>query len=442
MGRAPDERHRTKVARICAQLAAHAGTRPLSLRKAAVSHQVPKAGDLRHRDDKIDISDLTEVLHVDPVARTCVAESGVTFVDLVDATLAHGLVPIVVPELKTITIGGAVAGCSIESMSFVHGGFHDTCLEYEVITARGDVLVATPTNEHSLVFQMVHGGFGTLGIVSKITFKLVPAKPYVALTYETHSTLADYQAAIQSHATARAVDFIDGIIHSPSKLVLCLGRFVDRAPYTSNYEWLKVYYQSTASRTEDYLTTPAYFFRYDRGVTNVRPSSFVGRLLFGKLLASSQWLRIAEKLHWALPRKHPTITLDVFVPMSKLAEFMTWYEREFGFFPLWMVPYRRVHDYEWLADDYWSALRDDMFVDIAIYGMKQPRDRNYHRLMEEKLRELGGIKTLISHNYYGEAEFWQLFNKRNYDAVKAITDPDNKFRDLYTKTCKAAMGIE
>ena len=32
-------------------------------------------------------------------------------------------------------------------------------------------------------------------------------------------------------------------------------------------------------------------------------------------------------------------------------------------------------------------------------------------------------------------------HKRNYDAVKAITDPDNVFRDLYTKTCKAAMGL-
>jgi hypothetical protein len=62
-------------------------------------------------------------------------------------------------------------------------------------------------------------------------------------------------------------------------------------------------------------------------------------------------------------------------------------------------------------------------------------------MMEEKLRELGGIKTLISHNYYGEAEFWQIFNKQNYDAVKAITDPKNLFRDLYTKTCRAAMGL-
>ena len=33
----------------------------------------------------------------------------------IDATLRRGLVPIIVPELKTITLGGAVSGCSIES---------------------------------------------------------------------------------------------------------------------------------------------------------------------------------------------------------------------------------------------------------------------------------------------------------------------------------------
>ncbi|MBX3155266.1 MAG: FAD-binding oxidoreductase [Deltaproteobacteria bacterium] len=434
------ERHAVKVARIVAQLRAHTNGKPLSLRKKAVSHQVPKPGDLRHRDDKIDISDLTEILEIDPVRRVCVAESGVTFVDLVAATLAHGLVPIVVPELKTITIGGAVAGCSIESMSFVRGGFHDTCRAYEVITAKGDVLHCTPENEHALVFQMVHGAFGTLGILSKLTFELVPAKKYVHLRYERYTTLADYQAAIADHAERRDVDFMDGIIHSPQLYVLAAGRFVDRAPYTNRYDWVKVYYTSTARRFEDYLETPHYFFRYDRGVTNVRPKSFVGRLLFGKLLASSEWLRIAEKVHFLLPREKPTVTLDVFVPFSKVPEFLAWYERELDFYPLWCVPYRRVHDYEWLTDGYWKALGDEMFLDLAIYGMKQRGPRNAHRMMEEKLRELGGIKTLISHNYYPEEEFWQIFNKPNYDAVKQLVDPDNAFRDLYTKTCKAAMG--
>jgi FAD/FMN-containing dehydrogenase len=434
------DRHADKVARIVAQLRAHDGSRPVSLRKKAVSHQVPKAGDLRRHDAKIDISDLTDILEIDPERRICVAESGVTFVDLVAATLAHGLVPIVVPELKEITIGGAVAGCSIESMSFVHGGFHDTCLEYEVIAATGDVLVCTPDNANALVFQMVHGAFGTLGILTKLTFKLVPAKPFVHLSYEKHATLAAYQASIRRHFETRDVDFMDGIIHSRDLYVLALGNFVEHTPYTSDYSWMKIYYSSTAERSEDFLTTPDYFFRYDRGVTNVRPKSWLGRLLFGKLMTSSQWLALGDKLNFVLAKDKPTVTLDTFVPFSKVGEFMRWYEHELDFFPLWVVPYRRVHDYEWLSDDYWEQLGDDLFLDIAIYGMRQRGERNVHRMIEEKLRELGGIKTLISHNYYPEAEFWQIFNRKNYDAVKQRTDPRNLFRDLYAKMCVAAMG--
>jgi FAD/FMN-containing dehydrogenase len=434
------DRHADKVARIAAQLRAHTGGAPVSLRKKGPSHQVPKARDLRRRDAKIDISDLDDILEIDPARRICVAESGVTFVRLVEATLRHGLVPLVVPELKTITVGGAVAGCSLESMSFACGGFHDTCLEYELVTATGEVLTCTPDNEHRLVFQMMHGAFGTLGILTRLVFRLVPAKPFVHIVYETYATVEAYQAAITRHAASRDVDFMDGIIHAPDKLVLCCGRFVDTAPYTSNYDWLRVYYASTATRREDYLATPAYLFRYDRGVTNVRPSSFVGRLLFGKLLASTQWLTIGNKLHWLLPSKRPTVTLDVFVPFSKVPEFLAWYQRELDFFPLWCVPYKRVHDYEWLHDSYWQQLPDDMFLDLAIYGLRQTGDRNVHRMIEDKLRAIGGIKTLIAHNYYGEDEFWQIWNKPNYDAVKAVTDPHNLFRDLYAKTCRAAMG--
>src|SRR5262249_41989134 len=159
---------------------------------------------------KIDVSDLVSVIDIDPARRLCTAEAGVTFCDLVAETLKHGLVPMVVPELKTITIGGAVSGCSIESMSYRYGGFHDTCVEYEVVTAQGEVLTCTPTNEHALVFQMIHGSFGTLGILTKLTFRLVPAKPYVRVVYEKHPDIASYQASIWHHYQTHDLDFMDG----------------------------------------------------------------------------------------------------------------------------------------------------------------------------------------------------------------------------------------
>ena len=436
-------RHALKVARVSEQLRRRKSTAPLSRQKRVVSHQVPKVHDKKHTDEKVDLLDFDEIIEIDPDRRICIAEPGIPFCKLVDRTLPMGFVPIVVPELKTITIGGAVAGCSIESMSYIHGGFHDTCLEYEIITAKGDVLTCTPDNEHSLIFQMMHGSFGTVGILSRLVFRLIPAKPFVHLRHETHTSIDSYMASIWSHFERRDVDFMDGIIHSPSHLVLCVGNFTDSAPYTNRYDWLKVYYQSTAERREDYLKTPHYFFRYDRGVTNVHPKSFIGRLLLGKFLGSSQILRLAEKLRWLLlSDDRPDVTVDTFLPFSRLKEFLEWYAKDFGHFPLWVVPYARVHDYEWLTDSFWSKLDDKLMIDIAIYGMKQRGDTNYYRLMEEKLQELGGIKTLISYNYYKEDEFWKIFNRQNYDAVKTITDPDNIFRNLYEKTCRAAMGLE
>jgi len=435
-----DQLHAAKVTRIAAQLARHDGSEPVSLRKQAPPHQVPKRDDLRRRDAKIDISDLTQIIAIDPVARTCVAESGAMFEDVVAATLRYGLVPIVVPELSTITLGGAVTGCSIESMSFEHGGFHDTCLEYEVITSTGATLVCTPANEHALVFQMIHGSFGTLGILARLTFRLVPAKPFVQVDYERYATLAAYQQAIERHAEARDLDFMDGIIHGPTCYVLSVGRFVDEAPYTHAYDWTRVYYRSTLTRDRDYLRTPDYLFRYDRGVTNVTPSSFLGRLLLGKLLDSGTTLRLADKLHYLLARERPTVTIDLFLPMSRVPAFLAWWQAEFGFFPLWCVPYRRVHDYEWMNDTFYAGMADHMFLDLAVYGMAQRDDRNVNRMIEDKLRELGGMKTLISHNFYTRDEFWAVFNRRNYEAVKAVTDPKNLFRDLYDKTCRAAMG--
>ena len=76
--RRPGERHDWKVARIAADLRQWPAGRPLSLRKKAVSHQVPKGGDAKYRDAQIDISDLNEILEIDPTTRICVAEPGVT----------------------------------------------------------------------------------------------------------------------------------------------------------------------------------------------------------------------------------------------------------------------------------------------------------------------------------------------------------------------------
>ncbi|MGB5823676.1 MAG: FAD-binding oxidoreductase [Proteocatella sp.] len=433
--------HEDKVSRIAKQLKARKSTAPLTLKKKSISHQVPKPKDKKHSDEKLDIRDFDEIILVDTEKCICIAEPGVTFTKVVDATIKCGLVPVVVPELKTITIGGAVAGCSIESMSYKFGGFHDSCLEYEVVTAKGDVLICTPDNENQLLFQMLHGTFGTLGIITLLKFRLIPAKSFVKVTYEKYASLEEYKNAIWAHYTKKDIDFMDGIIHSPEEYVLSTGNFVDKAPYTHSYDWMRIYFLSTAKRKEDYLKTPDYFFRYNKGVTNVYPKSFIGRLMFGRFIDSNNTLKIANTFTKVMPSIIIPITVDTFIPFSKMDEFMQWYMEEVNHFPLWCVPYRSMRKYEWLSDEFFSKISDELFLDIAIYGMKRKDTEHYYRIIEEKLLELGAIKTLISTNLYSENEFWKIWNKKNYDLVKRKTDPDNIFRGLYEKKCRASRGL-
>ena len=434
--------HEQKVEDIAQQLKNRKSMNPVSLRKKVVSHEVPKMGDKRYSDEKIDVSALNEILLIDQEKKICIAEPGVTFVDLAKATIKYGLVPIVVPELKTITIGGAVSGCSIESMSYRYGWFHDSCLEYEIITAEGEILTCTPDNENNLIFQMAHGTFGTVGIISKLTFKLIPAKSFVKITYQKYATLESYKSAIREHYEKKDIDFMDGIIYSPTEYLLSIGNFVDTAPYTHNYRRMRVYHKDARRWKEDYLKTIDYFFRYDKGVTNPTPKSWLARLLFGRYMWSHELLKLVNRFRWLISESMIPITVDTFIPFSKVTEFMSWYEKEVNFFPLWCVPYKTPRKYEWLAKGFLEKTHDDLFLDIAIYGMKKDKNKDYYKILEDKLMDIGAIKTLISQNDYSEADFWTIWNKENYDQVKQLTDPNNIFRNLYTKTCKTTKGLE
>ncbi len=92
----------------------------------------------------LDVSGLDGVIEVDPVARTAEVQGMCTYEDLVDATLPHGLIPKVVPQLRTITLGGAVTGLGIESTSFRNGLPHESVLEMDVFTGAGEVVTTRP----------------------------------------------------------------------------------------------------------------------------------------------------------------------------------------------------------------------------------------------------------------------------------------------------------
>ena len=90
-----------------------------------------------HLTPGLDVSHFAKVFHVDPVTRTAEVGGMTTYEDLVAATLPYGLMPLCVPQLRTITLGGAVTGLGIESASFRNGTPHESVIEMDILTRNG-----------------------------------------------------------------------------------------------------------------------------------------------------------------------------------------------------------------------------------------------------------------------------------------------------------------
>ncbi len=433
--------HQKKITEIAAAVRERiADKQPVHIFKGGVSHFVPIPKDGRRKSLPIDISSLNNILEIDVKNQRCTAEPGLTFAELLRATLEKGLIPMVVPELEGITVGGAVAGCSVESMSYRYGGFHDSCVEYEIITGEGNVLTCSPTQE-PLLFEMLHGSYGTLGILTRLTFKLLPAKPYVKMEYRKFTNFPAYQAAMLKLCKSTEFDFIDGIIHARDHFVLCLGRFVDKAPYVSNYRWLDIFYKSTGTKTEDYLTTFDYCFRYDTEchwitksipLLELKPMRFVvGKFVLGSTNLITWSKRIESILNL---KKRPDVVCDIFIPARRFGDFWNWYEKDFDFFPLWVIPYRVPKMYGWVSKAHGDRMQDDLLIDCAVYGKPNGRpDVDFSKMLEDKTYELDGIKTLISRNHYTKERFWEIYNRPNYDQAKLRLDPKAVFPGLFEK---------
>src|ERR1700744_1530525 len=136
----------------------------------------------------LDVSGLTSVISVDPDARTADVAGMCTYEDLVAATLQHGLSPLVVPQLKTITLGGAVAGLGIESASFRNGLPHESVLEMDILTGTGELLTVSP-QQHPDLYRTFPNSYGTLGYSTRIRIELEPTKPFVALRHVRFDSL-------------------------------------------------------------------------------------------------------------------------------------------------------------------------------------------------------------------------------------------------------------
>ena len=175
----------------------------------------------------LDVSGLTNVISVDPDTRTADVAGMCTYEDLVAATGPYGLSPLVVPQLKTITLGGAVAGLGIESASFRNGLPHESVLELDILTGTGELLTVSPQLYPDL-FRAYPNSYGTLGYSTRLRIELEPVKPFVALRHVRFHSLSHLMAVMEriigtGEFDGVAVDYLDGVVFNATESYLSLG---------------------------------------------------------------------------------------------------------------------------------------------------------------------------------------------------------------------------
>jgi FAD/FMN-containing dehydrogenase len=398
---------------------------------------------------RLDVREFHHVLAVSAADRYVDVEGMTSYAALARATLAQGVMPCVVPQLKSITIGGAIAGVGIESSSFRHGLVHESIEEIEVLLGDGSVVLARPDNVHSDLFYGFPNSYGTLGYVLRARAKTIPVKAYVRLTHIRHSESAAFFADLARRCESDA-DFVDGVVFGPTEQVITVGHFVDTAPYTSDYTYENIYYRSLRAREEDYLTAQDYIWRWDTDwfwcSKNLYAQNPVVRRLLGRGRLNSvfytrvmRWnsrVGLTRRLDRLLGKHPESVIQDVDIPIARAPEFLEFFLREIGILPVWICPFRSP-----VGRAHWPLFPADpetLFVNFGFWDVVRPDEPHpaghFNRLIERKVQELGGLKSLYSDSYFPPDEFWSLVDKSAYDALKAKYDPKGVFKNLYEKT--------
>jgi FAD/FMN-containing dehydrogenase len=438
------EDHDRKREALVHALRGASSTGALALEKATSNLFRQRVREPRHR---LDVRHFNRVITVNEKERYAEVEGMTTYEDLVRETLPFNLMPAVVPQLKSITVGGAVAGIGIESSSFKYGFVHETILAIDVLLPDGTIAVATKENEHRGLFFGFANSYGTLGYALKVTLRLVPVLNFVRLRHERYTDPESYFEAVGRVCRDRQVDFVDGTLFDERELYITTGEFVSHAESVSDYTYQHIYYQSIRRKAVDYLTTHDYLWRWDTDWFWCSKHFFLQyrlmRWLWGRerLRSTVYWRlrnlfnrsRLAQSAARVLAGRQEAVIQDVEIPLERASAFARFFHQEIGIKPVWVCP---VAAYDpSVVFPLYPMNPGTLYVNFGFWdAVKTKQEEGYfNKKIERTVRDLGGKKSLYSNAYYSREDFWQLYNEPAYRLLKTRYDPTGRLKDLYEK---------
>ncbi len=398
----------------------------------------------------LSLSDFVNVIGIDTENKTLDVEGLTTYERVVDFTLARGLLPLVTPELKHITVGGATVGIGIESTGFRYGFVHDGLIEAEVLLPDGRIVLCNGNDSHTDLFHALPNSYGTLGYILRAKIRLLSAKRYVHIRTSAFSGLDEYLEAMRLATENADNDFVEGLFFSADRFYLMTSRFTDNVPYADDIVRREVFYKLMQRTPDVYLTTKDYIFRYDPewfwNIPESMPYQIFRRYAPRPLRNSGfytrycEWERTWERfLPWQRKNDKEPLIQDWQVPWENTRELVKYALEnvDLGGKPWVAVPIKTP-----LSPTLYPIGANRLYFNLGCYCQVKKvagrEDYHYTRIMDRKCFELGGIKMLYSSSFLSRDEFERLYNGSAYAQLKARYDPQGKAYTLYEKTARIA----
>lgn len=115
---------------------------------------------------------LSRILHFDARTGVIGCEAGVLLADLLNVIVPAGWFFHVTPGIKSITVGGAIASDVHGKNHPEKGCFSNWLISFELLTATGEILTCTRT-ENATLFWQTCGGMGWTGVILSARFQLM-----------------------------------------------------------------------------------------------------------------------------------------------------------------------------------------------------------------------------------------------------------------------------
>ena len=419
----------------------------------------------------VQMHDLTAILDVDEERGVIRVEPFVTVGEVAEYLDHMGLQLEATIEMKDATLGGLVMALGMTTHSHVCGLVHDTVTAYEVVTAKGELVRATPDNEHADLFRALPWSHGTLGLLVALEMRVIAAPSHVRLTYRPFYSLQAYADAYRRLATMdNPPHFVETLIFGKDRAVIMEGHLASQDAVRSgalpvnsiNRYYKPLFYKHVenmlqlgqGARYQELIPMVDYLMRHDRSMcmclAQILPS------------ANEPWFRYT--MGWMLPpnmtflkgtrpdaERENTIRKQVWqeyaFPAEHFEEIVAHAHDAFEIYPLLAYPCR-VFDHGGLVrlpanrgSAYSGETETAVFLDLGIYGFPQRvRDGDEKfpavtrvRELERKVRSIGGFLHTYCDVFSTEAEFMEMFDHSLWRRMRERYGADGVFPTIYQK---------